>query len=88
MKYNPMLACDYYKAVHAQMLPKGITKSVSYFTPRSSRIPGWDTAVFFGLQGFIKEYLIEMFNENFFGRPRYKVMTEIRNVFENTLGPL
>lgn len=88
MKYNPMLACDYYKAVHAQMLPKGITKSVSYFTPRSSRIPGWDEAVFFGLQGFIKEYLIEMFNENFFGRSRFELMEEIKDVFENTLGPL
>ena len=35
---NPMLLIDFYKAVHAEMLPKGITKSVSYFTPRMSRI--------------------------------------------------
>lgn len=32
VKVNPMLLIDYYKAVHAEMLPKGITKSVSYFT--------------------------------------------------------
>ena len=32
MKTNPMLLIDFYKAVHAEMLPKGITKSVSYFT--------------------------------------------------------
>ena len=34
---NPMLLIDFYKEVHAEMLPKGITKSVSYFTPRMSR---------------------------------------------------
>lgn len=86
MRYNPMLACDYYKTVHAQMLPKGITKSVSYFFPRSSRIPGWDTAVFFGLHGFIKEFLVEMFDENFFNRPKQEVMDEIVNTLKSTLG--
>ena len=40
-KINPMLLIDFYKAVHAEMLPKGITKSVSYFTPRMSRIKRW-----------------------------------------------
>ncbi len=32
-KTSPMLLIDFYKAVHAEMLPKNITKSVSYFTP-------------------------------------------------------
>ena len=86
MKYNPMLACDYYKTVHTQMLPKGITKSVSYLFPRSSRIPGWDEAVFFGLRGFIQEYLIDMFNENFFKQPKRQVMGEIEYVLRHTLG--
>lgn len=87
MRYNPMLACDYYKTVHAQMLPKGITRSVSFYTPRSSRIPGWDTAVFFGLRGFIQEYLIEMFNENFFNRPKNEVLGEVRDTLLMTIGP-
>lgn len=56
---NPMLLIDFYKAVHAEMLPKDITKSVSYFTPRMSRIDRWDKVVMFGLQGFIKTYLID-----------------------------
>ena len=86
MRYNPMLACDYYKTVHAQMLPEGITKSVSYFTPRSSRIPGWDTAVFFGLQGFIREFLVEMFDENFFNRPKAAVMAEVTDTLKLTMG--
>ena len=39
---NPMLLIDFYKAVHAEMLPKGITKSVSYFTQRMSRVKRWN----------------------------------------------
>lgn len=40
---NPMLLIDFYKAVHAEMLPEKITKSVSYFTPRMSRVNRWDS---------------------------------------------
>ena len=62
-----MLLIDFYKAVHAEMLPKDITKSVSYFTPRMSRIDRWDKVVMFGLQGFIKTYLIDkMHTKNLF----------------------
>lgn len=64
---NPMLLIDFYKAVYAEMLPKDITKSVSYFTPRMSRIDRWDKVVMFGLQGFIKTYLIDkMHTKNLF----------------------
>lgn len=63
---NPMLLIDFYKAVHAEMLPKGITKSVSYFTPRMSRVKRWNEVVMFGLQGFINEYLVDYFDHNFF----------------------
>ena len=62
---NPMLLIDFYKATHDLMLPKNMTKSVSYYTSRMSRIKRWDKAVFFGLQGTCKEYLIKYFNENF-----------------------
>ena len=66
---NPMLLIDFYKGVHAEMLPKGISKSVSYFTPRMSRVKMWDKVVMFKLQAFCKEYLIDYFNENFFDIP-------------------
>ena len=42
---NPMLLIDFYKAVHSDMLPKKIEKSVSYFTPRMSRVKMWDKVV-------------------------------------------
>ena len=86
MKTNPMLLIDFYKAVHAEMLPQNITKSVSYFTPRMSRVKRWDKVVMFGLQGFIKEYLIDFFNDNFFNVPLETVMGEYTRIMDNTLG--
>ena len=85
-KINPMLLIDFYKAVHAEMLPKGITKSVSYFTPRMSRVNRWNSVVMFGLQGFIKTYLIDYFNEEFFARPFGEVISEYKRIIDNTLG--
>ena len=83
---NPMLLIDFYKAVHAEMLPEGITKSVSYFTPRMSRVKRWNEVVMFGLQGFIKTYLIDYFNEEFFGKPFEEVMSEYTRIMDATLG--
>ena len=83
---NPMLLIDFYKAVHAEMLPKGITKSVSYFTPRMSRVKMWDKVVMFGLQGFIKTYLIDYFNEEFFNKPFDEVIGEYKRIMNATLG--
>lgn len=85
-KINPMLLIDFYKAVHAEMLPKGITKSVSYFTPRMSRVKMWDKVVMFGLQGFIKTYLIERFSESFFNRPLDEIIGEYRRIMDAALG--
>lgn len=85
-KTNPMLLIDFYKAVHAEMLPKGITKSVSYFTPRMSRVDMWPDVVMWGLQGFCKEFLIEYFNEEFFCRDVDEVTTSYIHYMDNTLG--
>ena len=84
---NPMLLIDFYKATHDLMLPKNMTKSVSYYTSRMSRIKRWDKAVFFGLQGTCKEYLIKYFNENFFGWPIDNILEDYKRILDNTLGP-
>lgn len=86
IKINPMLLIDFYKAVHAEMLPKNMTKSVSYFTPRMSRVKMWDKVVMFGLQGFIKTYLIDYFNEEFFGRDFDEVISEYKRIMDASLG--
>lgn len=86
MKTNPMLLIDFYKAVHAEMLPNNITKSVSYFTPRMSRIKRWDNVVMFGLQGFIKTYLIDYFNEEFFNKSFEDAIGSYKRIMDATLG--
>ena len=83
---NPMLLIDFYKATHDMQLPKNITKSMSYFTPRMSRVNMWDEVVMFGLQGFIKTYLMEYFNEAFFERTFDEVVGEYERVLNAALG--
>ncbi|MCM1316112.1 MAG: nicotinate phosphoribosyltransferase [Prevotella sp.] len=83
---NPMLLCDFYKTVHSDMINPKMTKSVSYYTPRMSRVNRWDSVVNFGLQMFIKTYLIDYFNKNFFGRPENEVVGEFERVLDASLG--
>lgn len=63
---NPILLTDTYKIHHHNMYPAGTTMIYSNFTPRKSRIKGIESVVFFGLQHFMKEYLVKQYNENFF----------------------
>lgn len=86
MKTNPMLLINFYKAVHAEMLPAGITKSVSYFTPRMSRVKRWDKVVMFGLQGFIKTYLIDYFHQEFFAKSIDEISAGYQRIMDATLG--
>ena len=83
---NPLLLLDYYKTTHNEQYPEGITKIVSYYTPRMSRIHGEEKLIMFGLQAFIKEYLIDSFGKNFFGRPKKDVLDEYKRLMDNTLG--
>lgn len=83
---HPVLLKDFYKAVHSEMLPKGMTKSVSYYTPRKSRVNRWPKVVNFGLQMFIKEWLIDTFNKDFFGKAEKTVVAEYQRVMDNTMG--
>ena len=84
--YNPLLLIDFYKATHHEQYPAGLTKMVSYYTPRMSRLKDVDTVVLFGLQAFIKEYLIDGFKQNFFDRPEEEVVAEYERVLNYTLG--
>ena len=52
---NPILNTDGYKPSHYEMLPEGTTKLFSYIEARGGI---WDETVFFGLQAYIKEYLM------------------------------
>lgn len=83
---NPMLLCDFYKTVHSDMINPKMTKSMSYYTPRMSRVNRWDKVVMFGVQMFCKTWLIDYFNDNFFGLDEEEVVREYTRVLDATLG--
>ena len=76
-----MLMADTYKNTNPDALPKGLTKLTSYITPRKSMFKNLNEVVFFGLQGFIKEYMIDLVNETFFKRPKKKLLQNIKNIW-------
>lgn len=86
IKSNPMLDKDFYKEFHGRCLPSGMTKSVSYFTPRKSRVDMWPEVVVHGYQAFIKQHLIDGWNRDFFCRPKDEVVEEYARIIENTMG--
>lgn len=52
---SPILTVDSYKTSHFNQYPDGATRVSSYVEPRGGK---FDEAVFFGLQAFIKAYLM------------------------------
>ncbi|TPG68585.1 nicotinate phosphoribosyltransferase [Brevibacillus laterosporus] len=84
--YPATLLCDFYKVSHKDQYPKGTEELVSTWTPRTSRIKGINRVVAFGFQAFIKEFLINYFNKNFFSRPKQEVLNEYKRVIKYTLG--
>ena len=86
MKNNPANQIDFYKADHRSQYPKGTEVVFSNLTPRKSRNEGIKEVVFFGLQYFIKEYLISRWNEDFFQKPKEKVVNDYKRRIETSLG--
>lgn len=64
---NPLIAIDFYKADHISQYPEKTEYVYSNFTARKSRLKDVDSIVFFGLQYFIIDYLLESFNHFFLG---------------------
>lgn len=85
--YNPLLLLDFYKVCHQAQYNPGLTRMVSYYTPRMSRLKDTDHVTMFGLQAFICEYLIDGFNTYFFQREEDEVVQEYETVLTTTLGP-
>lgn len=81
-----ILNSDYYKQSHFRQYSPHTEKVYSTWTPRKSRMEGVNKVVFFGLQYFIKDYLIDSFNNTFFNRPKDEVINEFKRVMKNTIG--
>jgi nicotinamide phosphoribosyltransferase len=86
MRISPILLKDGYKVGHKFQYPEGTTLVYSNLTPRKSRSPEVNEIVFFGLQYFIKEYLIRQFDEEFFRRPKAEVLKEYARRMDTYLG--
>lgn len=86
MRINPILLKDGYKVGHKFQYPEGTTLVYSNLTPRKSRNGDMQEIVFFGLQYFIKEYLVREFNESFFNRPKEEVLKAYARRIDNYLG--
>ena len=81
-----ILLTDFYKQCHAEQYDSRIKKLVSYYTPRASRFKEIEEIPVIGIQSFIKEYLIDHFNENFFNRPLSSVIAEYEFIIGETMG--
>lgn len=84
---NPLLLTDGYKLDHRRQYPEGTTLVYSNWTPRKSRVEGVEDVVFFGLQYFLKKYLLEDFQTHFFNRPKSEVVAQYVRRINNYLGP-
>jgi len=89
---DPITACDFYKVGHKAMYPKGTEVIYSNFTPRSNKLAPNAGGVkptkvlFYGLQGFIKSFLIEQFNNNFFHKSKIEVLAKYNRRMDVALG--
>lgn len=83
---NPLLLTDGYKLDHRRQYPEGTSVVYSNWTPRKSRIEGVNEVVFFGLQYFLKKYVIEEFNTHFFNRPKDEVLAAYNRRVNSYLG--
>jgi len=92
MKMNPLTAIDFYKADHRRQYPEGTTEVYSNFTARSARLgkvinDDYDNKiVFFGLQYFIKDFLIDTWNEHFFKKNKDEIVRAYKRRMDHSLG--
>ena len=84
---NPLLLTDGYKTSHNKQYPKGTTLVYSNFTPRSNKYApkGCDEVVVFGTQ-MVMTQLHEVFEKEFFSKPKDEVCGEMKRELSAYLG--
>ena len=86
MNFSPVLLTDFYKISHRDQYPPATSSVYSTWTARESNVEGVDHVVVFGLQAFVRRYLVEYFKANFFDRPLEDIIGEYVRLIRNTLG--
>lgn len=83
------LLTDGYKLDHRRQYPEGTEYVYSNWTPRSCHYypEAEEGAVVFGIQYFIKEYLMKQFQEDFFNKPKDVAVAEFKRRVDTFLGP-
>jgi nicotinamide phosphoribosyltransferase len=84
-----ILLTDGYKLDHRRQYPEGTEYVYSNWTPRSCHYypETEEGAVVFGIQYFIKEYLMKQFQEGFFNKPKDVAVAEFKRRVDTFLGP-
>ncbi len=85
MIVNPLTATDFYKTDHRRQYPDGTTEIYSNFTPRSSQRKN-KHIINFGLQYFIKDFLLNSWNEHFFKQERSVILGTYKRRMDLALG--
>lgn len=91
MRISPLLATDFYKTGHVAQYPPKTELVYSNFTCRSDThaavLPDFDhKMVFFGLQGVVRWLLIDLWNREFFQRPKDEVVGAYASRLRSSLG--
>jgi nicotinamide phosphoribosyltransferase len=92
VKINALHAADFYKMDHRRQYPKGTSLVYSNLTPRSAKLKNIPDhlfsgkVTFFGLQHFIKSFLIQTWNETFFWQPKRFVIDRYKRRMNSSLG--
>lgn len=89
---NPLTFTDSYKLSHKGFMNEGTEVIYSNMTPRSDKYftakpdDEQTCVVSFGLQAFIKEYLIDEWNREFFNKPKEEVIGSFKRLIDAYLG--
>lgn len=86
MNFMPILLKDFYKVDHRRQYPAGTEYVYSNLTPRISRIDGIDGVVVFGIQAFVKKYLLDGFQNLFFSQHKETVIAAYKRRMDTSLG--
>lgn len=91
-KESPLAFADFYKPSHISMYDKRSEIVQDNMTPRNVKhfihFADDDQRIMMaGLQGFIKWFLIGMFNDNFFKLPKEDAIADYKQICELSIGP-
>lgn len=91
MKSFPLTQADFYKLSHKKFMVEGTQAMYANLTARSGKYARWEDhlqrVVFIGLQHFVKDFLIDEFDREFFHADKATVIAKLKHRCDTSLGP-